>query len=112
MTDLFYTEFDNKLFWVSGYDVEHNNSYVAQFTSEIIEQAQQFADHVGCKLEEIRSAVVNHSSRYKHMRVFYIEKSEKVVIPKDTYVIKKITEAPHGWTVDQLQWHMWKWLSY
>lgn len=112
MKDLFYTEFDKNLFWVSGYDIEHNNSYVTQFTQRILEDAQKFADASQCKLEEVRSFVVEVSRRYKYMRVFYVTKELiEDTIPTTRYFIKTVTEPKHGYSVEQLQWNMWKWLE-
>jgi hypothetical protein len=119
MKDLFYTESDNNIFWVSGYDIEHNNSYVMQFTQSIINDATKFAEKVNCKIEDVRSFVVETSRRYKHMRVFYVHQPEYTSV-KDCYFIEKLTKenkaqkglgAYSDEQIPQLTWTMWKWLA-
>ncbi len=48
------------------------------------------------------------------MRVYYINADlNKENVPKDCYFIETKTEEEcKPWTLEQLQWTMWKWLNY
>ncbi len=114
MKDLFYTETDKTLFWVSGYDVAQNDATVIKFTKSILSDAKKFAKVAGCELSKVKSTVVEKSRRYKYMRVFYVDAEfTKESAPSGCYFIAIKTEADRhtAHSLEQLQWNMWKWLT-
>lgn len=98
MKNLFYSESEKILFWVSGYDVLHNKSNVVEATNDLLADAKKLADIVKRDVSKVHTDYVSFSSRYKYMRVFYIKDVRKC--PEEAFTI---SEA-NGWT-------MWKWLN-
>lgn len=98
MKDLFYSESEKILFWVSGYDILHSNSNVVEATTDMLNDAQKLADVIMCNVSKVHTDYVSHSSMYKYMRVFYIQDVRKC--PPEAF---NITNG-NGWT-------MWKWLN-
>jgi hypothetical protein len=78
----------------------------------------KFAWIAKCNPFKVKSFKNDRPPRYQYMRVFYVTKSLTIDnIPKDTYFIgtvtKEIREKRNSpYTVEQLQWNMWKWLTY
>ena len=89
MRDLFYTKKDNTTFWVSGYDCSSYN--VDEKIDYLKENQKQLAKEIGCDLGEIKSYVIQESSCYKRMRVFYVEnfKTNKAYQLKDDWTMQK-----------------------
>lgn len=71
--NFFYTPNDKMLFWVAGYTADGNTSSVVEMSRSLLENAQKFADKVGCKLEDVRTLFNSRPPRYQYMRVFYIK---------------------------------------
>jgi len=116
MKELFYTEHDKMLFWVSGYENGSNN--VVEYTNSILDDAKKFASIADCDLTNVKSTVINNSRRYKNMRVFYIsaewDNLNKETLPKDCYFVPEYTEETNpnkNYTLEQMQWDMWRWLN-
>ncbi len=65
MKDLFYTESDKRLFWVSGYS---NNS---ETIGSIKQRATAFAKIAKIAVEDVQTYVIQNSRRYRYMRVYY-----------------------------------------
>ncbi len=63
MQDLFYTESDKKLFWVSGYEISESN--VISYTNKLIADATKFANVANCDVKDVKSSYIEKSRRYK-----------------------------------------------
>lgn len=95
MKDLFYSNEEKILFYIAGYTQDHHLSNVVEMTTDLMNNAIKFANEVGCDLSQVKTTFIEKSSRYKYMRVFYINSDE----PKlDAF------ELGGDWT-------MWKWLE-
>lgn len=108
MKNLFYTESDNMLFWIAGYTMDDTVNVVKKTTS-LLKNAEIFAKVAKCTIEEVNTVLNPNPPRYQYMRVFYVQTKH---IPKEAYVVKKVTEPKNGYSVEQLEWNMWKWLGY
>lgn len=97
MTNLFYSENEEILFWIAGYTADNNSSLVINKINSLKENALLFAKASGCKLGTIRTIYVRDRSKYKFNRVFYCESPKN--IPEGTFHIGK-------------DWTIWKWLEY
>lgn len=71
--DFHYTPHDQFLFWVAGYTRDNNTSNLDEKVSSLIENAQEFADKVGCRLRDVQTFTNNAPPRYQYMRAFYIK---------------------------------------
>lgn len=91
MKDLFYSNSEKILFQIAGYTQDHHLANVVEMTTDLI----KFANEVGCDISEVKTHFIEKSSRYKHMRVFYID--------SDTPGLDAF-ELGDDWT-------MWKWLE-
>mgnify|MGYP003435871150 CR=1 len=98
MKNLFYSEAEKILFWVSGYDILNSNSNVVAATTDMLNDAKKLADIIKRDVSKVHTDYINHSSMYKYMRVFYIKDVRKC--PPEAFAIT----ASNGWT-------MWKWLN-
>ena len=98
MKETFYSEKDGFLFWVAGYTRDGNTRYVTQMIESLKEGAQTFADFAGVPIETVMTDFVEKSQRYKFMRVFYVESTEKKA-PENAFRLGK-------------DWTMWQWLQY
>jgi hypothetical protein len=92
MKDLFYTAKDKKLFWIAGYCSSFN---IKELVSTLQNHVKYF--ETNCKIKPVNSTEITKSSRYKNMRVYWVDTE---IIPKDAYVIE-----------DDGYWDMWKWLE-
>jgi hypothetical protein len=97
MKDLFYSESEKILFWVSGYDILNSKSNVVEATNDLLSDAKKFADVTQSDISKVHTVEVTSSNSYKCMRVFYIKDVE---CPQEAFTIT----ASRGWT-------MWKWLN-
>lgn len=95
MKNLFYSESEKILFWVSGYDFLHNNSNVVEITNSLLSDAKSLAGIISVSVKQVRTLEVFNSSRYKYMRVFYINDVEKP--PIEAFVITN----DNYWTMDK-----------
>jgi len=95
MKNLFYSEKENLVFWISGYDISSvtNNEIIQYLKEKGIEAGKLF----NCNSEIIKTEVINKSRRYKFMRVFYATINK---CPQNAFEISD----KNGWTMD-------KWLS-
>lgn len=98
MRNLFYSEAEKILFWVSGYDVLNCNPdvIVVEAVTKILSDAKKLADIVDRDVKEVYTLYVEYSTRYKSMRVFYIEDVEQY--PSEAFVLND-------------KWTMFKWLQ-
>lgn len=71
--NLYYTPKDQMLFWVAGYTADNNTDSIPEIIQSLTENAQAFADHVGCDFKHVKTLYNNHPPRYQYMRVFYIK---------------------------------------
>lgn len=74
----FYYSSDNFLLWVAGYTANNNTDSVNEIILSLRQNAQKFADFVGCKFEQVQTCYNTCPPRFQYMQVFYIK-----------------TEAPH-----------------
>jgi len=65
MKQLFYSESDRRLFWVSGYSSD------SETIGEIKQRAVDFAKIAKVDVEDVQTYVIQNSRRYKYMRVYY-----------------------------------------
>jgi hypothetical protein len=98
MKDLFYSESEKILFWVSGYDILHNQSNVIKITNDLINDAKKLANVIQTDVNNVLTIEVFESSKYKYMRVFFIKDVEKC--PENAFMLT----IKNGWT-------MRKWLN-
>lgn len=118
MKDLFYTEFDKNLFWIVGYDYLDNNQNVWLNIKYLIKYTLKFAWVAKCNPFKVKSFKNDLPPRYQHMRVFYIQKDyTEYTVPDKCYFIETVTEKIREqrnspYSVEQLQWNMWKWITY
>lgn len=98
MDNLFYSHDENVLFWVAGYAADLNTSKVDEKITSLVENQSRFAEVAKCPRSEVHTTEILESSRYKYMRVFYVETP---YVPKEAFVIG---EGEHKWT-------MWQWLK-
>lgn len=101
--ELLYTEKDKKLFLIVGYD---NPMGVDDLIKTLENGKKKFLACLpkGTKVD-IKTEMIEKSSRYQHMRVFFAE-VESDLVPRDAFFIenKKDKQNPEGY------WDMWKWL--
>lgn len=118
MKNLYYSEVDGILFWVSGYDFAESNSNVVAIINDLQAKANQFAFMANVDIAIVKTAYIHKSRRYLYMRVFYCDLPLDTV-PKEAFVFVKYTEEnrkeiiPHlsGYNLDVLQNTMWRLLN-
>lgn len=64
MNNLFYSEKDKRLFWISGYQ---DDSFVS-----LQSKVKDFMEFTGCELKDVNTFKVIKSRRYLHMQIFYL----------------------------------------
>lgn len=92
--NLYYSEADKTAFMVTGYD---SSGTAVELIDRIQRDLELFKQAVGTN-EGVYTQVLARSSRYKHMRVYWLSNIETA--PKDAFIL----EAANDWT-------MWKWLT-
>lgn len=95
MNNLFYTEKDSTLFWIAGYTWDGNTSFVIEQIKSLQENAQKFADISQVYLANVKTHFVEKSSRYKYMRVFYVNDFPMSKVPKEFYIINHFRANPY-----------------
>lgn len=109
MNDLFYHQATKVLFWVAGYCGNSNN--VQEIINEYKKDAKKLADLAGVTFETIKTAEIPKSSRYKYMRVYYIEDFDGAKIQdKDKYYKKIDNQSVFMLTKENFK-SMWEWLE-
>lgn len=98
--ELHYTPGDKKLFWVAGYTRDENTDSVHDKLTAIAEYAQQFANMVGCKIEDVKTLYNTAPPRYQYMRVFYVSAEN----PHPEAYVWKHKDHPEG----EFYWNMHK----
>ena len=91
--DLFYLKDETTLFAVVGY-VDNSND-VNTIIKMYEDGRDEFAKISGCNPSEVQTIYIDHSRRYKYMRVFYCNNIKTP--PKEAFCI---TEK-NGWTMDK-----------
>jgi hypothetical protein len=92
--DLFYSPKENLLFWIPGYT--DNSDNVEDIVKMLMLHSKELSFlHVSYEVKDVKTFYVSNSSRYKNMRVFYLETQ---VVPKDAFSIGK-------------DWTMIKWIT-
>ena len=108
MENLFYSPCENILFYIAGYtDMENVKSLIGMFENNY----NFFYKISGNKT--INTLLVKYSLRYKGMRVFYCT-CDKPPIEAHILHIEKDREdelLAAGYTKEQIQWTMVKWLT-
>ena len=94
MKNLFYSQKENLLFFITGYLNEEN---VSAFIQTLTKNAVNLANLAGKNISDINTYPINNSKRYKGMRVFYVKTK---IIPKNAFEIS----SENNWT-------MQKWIS-
>jgi hypothetical protein len=102
MKDLFYskTKDEKVLFRIIGYAGE--SQVVNEQMAMIKKEASEFAKLAGVPMREVRSELIQHSSRYKYMRVFFVNNYDKP-LPEGTFDITKEN--------NKYDWSFRKWLE-
>lgn len=72
MSNLHYTPSDKTLFWIAGYTADGNTTSVTEMVKSLTENAQKFAEMVGCELKDVQTIFNTKPPRYQYMRVFFI----------------------------------------
>jgi len=91
--DLFYSLKEKKMFYVAGY--VDNSSKVSECIKVLEEGEKNIKKLIGTNKCEVSSRYIEKSSRYKSMRVFYVDTR---IIPPNAFVLNA-------------DWDMWKWLT-
>lgn len=89
--DLFYTSKDKCLFWVAGYTEDGNTDLLTKKIPLLLKNAEKFRKVAGCELDEVGTFYVDDSSKFKFMRVFYVETDvpPSMAARDDNYTMKK-----------------------
>lgn len=95
MKDLFYSWDEKILFWVAGYTADLNTDNVIEKNRDLLENALEFAGKAQCDVSSVKTFEILKSSRYKYMRVFYVNSD---FCPSDAFVIGK---GEHKWTMSE-----------
>lgn len=98
MDKLFYFPREKTLCWIAGYSTDTNTSSVEVIIKSLSENAKRFADVANIDVSKVQTALIEKSSRYKYMRVFYAEVDPESA-PKEAYVFQNP------------DWTMWKWIQ-
>jgi len=98
MKDIFYSIKDKTVFWVAGY-VGTGNGRAIEIANALKTSATRFADKLGIDPAAIHTTVVEKSSKYKNMRVFFVQEHE---IDTDKADMNEVIG---------LDWTMMKWLN-
>lgn len=93
MKNLFYSSADKTLFWVAGYTADGNTDEVMKQVEALIKNARIFRRHCKCRGIKVKTRYIQHSSRFKYMRVFYIQNPKR--IPTDAYQLN------NDWTMEK-----------
>ena len=98
MAEFFYSETEKILFNVAGYT--DNSSNVEEIKKVLDNGVNELCELSKVKFDRknVRTDFIRTSSRYKYMRVFYIEDIEDELIPKEAFRLGK-------------DWTMRKWLE-
>lgn len=99
MNNLFFSEKDKCLFWITGYSQYDNTSNVVEKINYLNEYSKKFSDFTGVKVEDVKTSLVTNSSAYKYNRVFFVE-GYSGDLPETTFVLS-----------DENGFSMWSWLS-
>lgn len=104
MKDLYYSEDEKILFWVTGYNMADNSRKVDEIIESLRKLWNEFIFDVAklppAKTADVKTAYITESRRYKFMRVLWCEDVEPNDVPEDAFHIT----GENGWT-------MWKWLN-
>jgi len=91
---LFYSESEKRAFFIPDYYIDSNSNVVA-FTAILLKESENLAKITGGEMATIKSQYIETSSRYKHMRVFYID----------------VAQAPQNAMILDGTWTMYKWIT-
>lgn len=91
--DLFYSLKEKKMFYVAGY--VDNSDKITETLKVLKEGETNIKKLIGSDKCEISSRYIERSSRYKSMRVFYVDTR---IIPPNAFALNN-------------DWDMWKWLT-
>lgn len=103
LTDLFYSKSERILFYVAGYTDAGNNDQNVESLRKVLKEGVLALERVMSKIgmvdtREIKTFYVEKSSKYKTMRVFYVETD---IIPENAFILG---DSGDDWT-------MKKWVS-
>lgn len=88
MNDVFYHELSGVLFWVAGYC--GNSINVTEIVKEYQKDAAKLAKLAGVSIDVIKTHEITKSSRYKYMRVYFIENFDSSKLEQKDEFYKKI----------------------
>lgn len=90
--DLFYSESEKILFAVAGYtdNTDNINKHINMLTGG----RDEFVKVSGCEPDDVMTTLVEHSRRYKLMRVFYCRGID--IPPEEAFCIT----GENGWTMN------------
>lgn len=92
MNNLFYSDEEGILFWVTGYTVI--SGQVSKIIEMLSEKSQQLAEIAGVDVTAINTFEVTKSRRYNQMCVFYVETK---TVPENAF---RISSEEHRWTMN------------
>jgi len=96
MRDFFYSTEDGILFQVLGYAASDSGASVVEKIQNIQREMDDFVKIAKCQPEQVKTAEILQSCRYKNMRVYWCD----------------IAQAPQLADCFVTSWKMWDWLAY
>ena len=98
MAEIFYFPEEKTLCWVAGYTWDNNTDNVNNMIESLQENAKRFSEMAGIDISLVFTRTIQHSRRYKYMRIFYsLEFNGQ--LPEGTFTV-----SGNGWTMN-------KWLT-
>lgn len=98
MDNLYFFPKTNTLCWVAGYTADGNTDSVVDIIASIKQTAEKFSEIASVHLSDVKTALIEKSSRFKYMRVFFACVDEP---PTSAFVINNpCFDEPYKWLQD------------